>query len=131
MTNTKYNFNEIDPKSYLSSYKDEDGNYVYFSNYNSSANSTSPPIDDVNPLEVLKDFNLPKLHKKYQRPYFSPCHNSWEINYVIVPYPNSQRRVYNRKYFFYLFIININTKYLVVSSGYTKITDHVVNVLSI
>jgi hypothetical protein len=89
MTNTKYNFNEIDPTTYLSSYKDEDGNTVYFSNYNNSFSS----IENVNPLEVLKHFNLPKLRKKYQRPYFSPCHNSLEMDYVIVPYPNTQIRL--------------------------------------
>jgi hypothetical protein len=87
MTNTKYKFNEIDPTTYLILYKDEPSNTVYFSNYNSSADSFLS-INNVNPLEVLKDFNLPKLGKKYQRPYFNPCHNSWEMDYVIVPYPN-------------------------------------------
>jgi hypothetical protein len=77
----------------------------------------------------LKDFNLPKLRKKYQRPYFSPCHNSWEMDYVIVPYANIQIREDNRKYFFYLFMININTKYLVVSFSCTKNAKHVVDVL--
>jgi hypothetical protein len=80
MTNTKYSLNEIDQKSYLSSYKDEDGNIVYFSNYNSSADSSFPPINDENSLEALKNFNLPKLRKKYQRHYFSLCHTSWEMD---------------------------------------------------
>jgi hypothetical protein len=54
MTNTKYNLNEIeiDPKTYLSSFKDEDGNTVYFSKYNSSTDSSFPSINNVNPLEV-------------------------------------------------------------------------------
>jgi hypothetical protein len=78
---------------------------------------------------VLKDFNLPKLRKKYQSPYFSPCNNSWEMDYAIIPYPNTQIRVDNRHYFFYLFMININTKYLVVSSSYTKDAKYVVDVL--
>jgi hypothetical protein len=129
MTNTKYNLNEIDPKTYLTSYKDEDGNIVYFSNYNSSADNSFPPIDNVNPLEVLKNFNLHKLRKKYQTPYFTPCHNSWEMDYVIVPYPNAQIRADKRIFFFYLFMINTNTKYLVVSSSYTKDAKHVVDVL--
>jgi hypothetical protein len=129
MSNTKYNLNEIDPITYLSSYKDEDGNTIYFSNYNSSADNSLPPINNVNPLEVLKNFNLPKLRKKYQRPYFSPCHNSWEMDYVIVSYPKAQIRADNRKFFFYLFMININTKYLAISSNYTKNAKHVVNVL--
>jgi hypothetical protein len=90
MTNTNYNLNEIDSKTYLSLYKDEDCNTVYFSNYNSSADSSFPPINNVNLLEVLKDFNLPKFCKKYQRPYFSPWHNSWEMDYVIFLYPGKQ-----------------------------------------
>jgi hypothetical protein len=106
MTNTKYSLNEIYQKSYLSSYKDEDGNIVYFSNYNSSADSSFPPINNVNPLEVLK-----------------------EMNYVIVPYTNKHTHADKRKYLFYLFMININTKYLVVSSTYTIDIDYVIKVL--
>jgi hypothetical protein len=51
------------------------------------------------------------------------------MDYVIVPYPNTQIRLDRRKFFFYLFVININTKYLVVSSSYTKNAKHVVDVL--
>jgi hypothetical protein len=129
MTNTKYNLNKIDPITYLNSFKDEDGNTVYFSNYNSSTDSSFPPTNNVNPLEVLKNFYLPKLRKKFQRPYFSPYHNNLEMDYVILPYPDKQKRVDKRHYLFYLFMININIKYLVVSFGYTKDAKHIVDVL--
>jgi hypothetical protein len=46
---------------------------------------------------------------KLQRPYYSPTTGSWEIDVVYAPNP---RFKYNPVY--YLFCVNINTKYLVV-----------------
>jgi hypothetical protein len=69
--------------------QNDPGNTVYFSDFNSS-DGTFPLINNVNPLEILKDFKFLKFGKKYQRPYFNPCHNSWEMDYVNVSYPNKQ-----------------------------------------
>jgi hypothetical protein len=70
----------------------------------------------------LKDKYLPPLHKKYFRPYFSPYTGSWEIDFLEL--------IYNKKeYLYYLFVVNINTKYLYVEDSITKDANIVKNII--
>ncbi|KAA6363296.1 MAG: hypothetical protein EZS28_041177, partial [Streblomastix strix] len=52
------------------------------------------------------DYQLKPL-AKFERPYFSPNYNSWEIDQVFIMKKNVEIKQY-------LFAINVNTKYLVV-----------------
>ena len=61
---------------------------------------------------TIPDFNTKLLQKRHQRPYFSPDFNSWEIDVIYITNPLTQT---NPR--FYLFCININTKYLVVQGN--------------
>jgi hypothetical protein len=85
-------------------------------------------IDDVNPEQVLRDFKLTTLKRKYQKPYFSAVTDSWKMDFVIVPYNVSNiphelhRQFRSNSRFYYLFIININTKFLLVFPSFHK--DH-------
>jgi hypothetical protein len=57
----------------------------------------------------IPDYQLKPL-KKFYRPYFSPRFNSYEMYYAVASFLiNSER-----KFRFYLFVININTKFLFV-----------------
>jgi hypothetical protein len=51
------------------------------------------------------------------------------MEYIIVYYPNKQKPEDKGHYFFSLFKINFNTKYLVVSWNYIKNAKHVIEVL--
>jgi hypothetical protein len=123
---------KVQPLPYIYEFIDEDGNVAYKHEINLEH---AQKIDDVNPPSVLKDFNLAKLKKKYQRPYYSPLPDSWKMDYVIIPYnPFYNPHKYYKKFkgntaYYYLFLINLNTKYLVVSSNFHKDADHVVKVL--
>jgi hypothetical protein len=60
------------------------------------------------------------------RPYFSPYYNSWEIEFMIVPYKTNTFFSYRKAgTLYYLFAINTNTKYLCVYPFHTKNTDAV------
>jgi hypothetical protein len=79
----------------------------------------------------LHDNYLPPL-KKFERPYFSPKHNSWEIDLMFVNYKEPS---INTKYEqIYLILININTKYLIIRALDTKseneIMKELVNILN-
>jgi hypothetical protein len=74
----------------------------------------------------LKDKKLTPL-KQYMRPYFSPYYNSWEIDFMIVPYKTNTFFMYKKPgTFYYLFAININTKYLCVYPSHKRDTNIVV-----
>jgi hypothetical protein len=56
----------------------------------------------------VPDYRLKPLNK-FQRPYFSPKRNSYEIDYVTQTDPDRPQ-----DFVFYLFCINLNTRYLTV-----------------
>jgi hypothetical protein len=91
----------------------------------------------VNNYIKLKDYKLPPLHKKYFRPYFSPKYNSWEMDFMVIPYigkkspfKNKNLIEANEKYFYYLFVININTRYLCVFPSFFKDSKIIINSLN-
>jgi hypothetical protein len=55
-----------------------------------------------------RDFKLKPVEKLY-RPYHSPKLGSWEVDIIYAPSP-----IFKNQSIYYLFYININTKYLVV-----------------
>jgi hypothetical protein len=74
----------------------------------------NPPGNDITApqqqTQRVRDYTLKPL-KQYQRPYFSPYFDSYEMDYVNTGKffdENNQSHVQN-----YLFVININTKYLI------------------
>jgi hypothetical protein len=54
---------------------------------------------------MLKDYKAKTLKNKFQRPYYSPKVNSYEIDYV-------DSGTFGKRFRHYLAVININTKYL-------------------
>ncbi len=73
----------------------------------SLSSTEQPSVSTAQPLHVkpqLPDWKLKTLEKKYSRPYFSQTPHAWEMDLMEV--------VRDRQW--YLFIININTRYLVV-----------------
>jgi hypothetical protein len=88
-------------------------------------------FDDISIDDHFKlyDKKLPPLHKKYWRPYFSPYLGSWEMDFMILKYkPKHNSR--QEKYLYYLFVININTKYLFIEDSEVKDVKIVINTLS-
>jgi hypothetical protein len=87
---------------------------------------------NVTDINKIKDYKLPPLKKKYSRPYFSPKFNSWEMDFMIVPFAGKSPFISteSHNFLFYLFMININTKYLCVSESHNKDTSSVVNLLN-
>ena len=63
--------------------------------------------------ETVHDIKLSSI-KKLNRPYFSPHSGSWEIDYFHSGDNPDEEDNMHKIYRFYLFCININTKYLVV-----------------
>ena len=57
---------------------------------------------------ITTDFNPKALQKKYQRPYFSPIFNSYEADLAFI---SNNPKLKNNTY---LFLININTRYLYI-----------------
>jgi hypothetical protein len=57
--------------------------------------------------EKIRDYQLKPL-KKFYRPYFSPKFNSYEMDYAIGNFSINNERIFK----FYLFVININSKFL-------------------
>lgn len=58
--------------------------------------------------ETISDFNPKTMQKKYQRPYFSPTFNSYEADLAFI---SNNPKLKNNTY---LFLININTRYLYI-----------------
>jgi hypothetical protein len=77
--------------------------------YRTIRNEDGEDEDKLTKFHIL-DKKLPPL-KKYFRPYFSPRHGSWEIDYMYSGTFTFGNDIYFR---FYLVCININTKYAVV-----------------
>jgi hypothetical protein len=130
----KYNLrksNEIKPPVYLSDY---DTSYSNIEDDMFKLKESIPKYNfNENTIKKLKDYKLPPLHKKYFRPYFSPKFNSWEMDFMIVPFkdgisPFETKESHTNLY--YLFIININTKYLCVSHTHNKDTHSVIWLLN-
>jgi hypothetical protein len=65
------------------------------------------------------DFTRTPLEKKFQRPYFSPSPGSWEMDIVYAVHPENKNDA-----IYYLFVININTKYLRVFKLNNNIDRH-------
>ena len=74
-------------------------------------------------ISVPQDYQIKPL-KKYDRPYFSPVHDSWELDFVFAQSPTTRTILQE-----YLFAININTRYLVVFPTRDKSAVTVLNVL--
>jgi hypothetical protein len=66
------------------------------------------------------DFQLKPLQQLY-RPYFSPNLGSWEIDIVVAPNP-----LVKNMNIYYLFCVNINTKYLIVYKVESRDLIHLV-----
>jgi hypothetical protein len=70
---------------------------------------------------TIPDFNPKKLKKEFQRPYFSPKRNSYEIDLMFCRYKSVQQ--------IYAIIININTKYLIVKPIPNRNENTILNLL--
>jgi hypothetical protein len=114
-----------------------------YNNYEIQDNDVEEEMFEINdpyPYNIenrmlLTDRKLPPLHKKYWRPYFSPKFNSWEMDFMIVPlrYNNpfiNRHQIETTSQFNYLFVININTKYLCVYPCHIKDEASVIHALS-
>jgi hypothetical protein len=71
-------------------------------------------VDDPDNPSYMQDYKLKSLNK-YFRPYFSPYTDSYEMDYMKVT-------VDDEPTIKYLFVININTKYLQVEPVYNNIS---------
>ena len=69
-------------------------------------NKTKKSKSSMKPITT--DFNPKALQKKYQRPYFSPTFNSYEADLAFI---SNNPKLKNNNY---LFLININTRYLYI-----------------
>jgi hypothetical protein len=86
----------------------------------------------------VKDLNITVQKKKYSKPYFSSDFGWWEIDFMIVPFPSEGSSIFTHfktnqinadqgnSNFYYLFAININTKYLYVCPSFAKDTRTVI-----
>jgi hypothetical protein len=84
------------------------------------------------PLSFVKYLNISVQKKKYSKPYFSSDFGGWEIDFMIVPFSTLQSSIFTHfktnkintdqgnSNFYYLFAININTKYLYVFPSFAK-----------
>ena len=70
--------------------------------------------------EPTQDFNPTKQQKKFQRPYFSPNFLSWEADLVFFTSKT-------KKPITYLFVINVNTKFLYVIYLSDKSENEMIN----
>jgi len=75
-------------------------------------------------LPIIPEDHQLKPLRKLERPYFSPEHDSWEIDFAIATHPSTARIIFH-----HLFMININTKYLFVYSKKNKTTETVIQAL--
>ncbi|KAA6382864.1 MAG: hypothetical protein EZS28_021610 [Streblomastix strix] len=87
----------------------------WYERYQTEAEKYNAPLRRARSIRMkityetqIKDAKVKPL-SKLQRPYFSPKLGSWEIDLVFGVNPVTRRRQH------YLFAININTKYLVVT----------------
>jgi hypothetical protein len=94
------------------------------------------------PQSYVKDLNITVQKKKYSKPYFSSDFGGWEIDFMIVPFPSEGSSIFTHfktnkinadqgnSNFYYLFAININTKYLYVFPSFAKDTTTVIESIS-
>jgi hypothetical protein len=81
--------------------------------------------------------------KKYSKPYFSSDFHEWEIDFMIVPFNHKPPQFIFKHFinnllnadegnsnFYYLFAININTRYLYVFPNFKKDSSTVINSIS-
>jgi hypothetical protein len=94
-----------------------------------------PSIITKYPTEYVFDYNINLRKKRYSKPYFSSDLHGREIDFMIVPFnctpPKSIFKHFKTNQinvdegnsnFYYLFAININTKYLYVFPSFKKDT---------
>jgi hypothetical protein len=133
----KYNLRNQKERKPPQKYNNSD--YINYENINKDQRfRLENPYNPVNvvPLYKLKDYKLPPLKKKYSRPYFSPFHGSWEMDFMIVPYDYKDPSfiyaplITDNTRFNYLFIVNINTKYLFVFPCFNRKTEVVIDALN-
>jgi hypothetical protein len=94
------------------------------------------------PLSFVKDLNISVQKKKYSKPYISSDFGGWEIDFMIVPFSSEGSSIFTHfkinkinadqgnSNFYYLFAININTKYLYVFPSFAKDTRTVIESIS-
>jgi hypothetical protein len=84
--------------------------------------------------ELPPDVKIPNL-KKYYRPYYSPKFDSWEMDFLISNLPLDtfvlQDLMETNSKLNWLFIININTKYLYVFPCFDKKSSSVIECLDV
>jgi hypothetical protein len=78
-------------------------------------------VDDPENPSYIKDYKLKAL-RKYYRPYFSPKYDSYEMDYMKVNIDDNEDDTPDTFSIKYLFVININTKYLLVEPVYNNIS---------
>jgi hypothetical protein len=90
----------------------------------------------------VKDLNISAQKKKYSKPYFCLDFGGWEIDFMIVPFSSESSSIFTHfktnqiivdqgnSNFYYLFAININTKYLHVFPLFAKDTTTVIESIS-
>jgi hypothetical protein len=85
------------------------------------------------PTHYIKDYNINKNKKRYSNPYFSSDTGGWEIDFMVLlmwretalkTFANWKENLKNadegNSNFYYLLVININTKYLHVFPSFSK-----------
>jgi hypothetical protein len=90
------------------------------------------------PLSYVKDLNISVKKKKYSKPYFSSDFGGWEIDFMLVPFSSQGSSTFTHfktnkinadqgnSNFYYLFAINIYTKYLYIFPSFAKDTTTVI-----
>jgi hypothetical protein len=111
----------------------------FFETYENYDDNFEDPFEVRNPSKIakypesyMKDLNITVQKKKYSKPFFSSDFGGWEIDFVIVPFPSEGSSIFthfktnkinadqSNSNFYYLFAININTKYLYVFPSFAK-----------
>jgi hypothetical protein len=142
----------IIPNKTYNTHKKAQKNSKYFNNFETYENFednfedrfqvTHPSLITKYPLSYVKDLNISVQKKKYSKPYFSSDFGGWEIDFMIVPFSTLPSSIFTHfktnkinadqgnSNFYYLFAININTKYLYVFPSFAKNTTTVIESLS-
>jgi hypothetical protein len=117
----------------------------FFETYDNFEDNFEDPFEIKNPSTIakypesfVKDLNITVQKKKYSKPYFSSDFGGWKIDFMIVQFPSEGSSIFTHfktnkinadqgnSNFYYLFAININTKYLYVFPSFAKDTRTVI-----
>jgi hypothetical protein len=122
---------------------DYETNENFEDNFEDPYELTRPPTITKYPTKYVPDHSINLQKKRYSKPYFSSHFHGWEIDFMIVPFNrNVPQSLFNHfknnqlngdegnSNFYYLFEININTKYLYVFPSFKKDSFTVVNSLN-